>query len=161
MSWKKNERPQSPMEFTAAAEKLYRKVYEDIKYNFGIKDEPDTLDSEGNVISGRKYYTENRAFIEETKKKMLEYAELIDFYVQSADSHYPHYMELLIERRAMQDNAIAACRSLKRKYQINLDILRVPKKKYHDTVELIEHEIVVIQGWRKSDNKWEKKLKDK
>lgn len=140
MSWKKNERPLSPMEFIAAAEKLYRKVYEDTKYNFGVKD------------------ADKMAFVEETKRKMLDYAEMIDFYVQSADSHYPHSLEILRERRIMQDNAIAACRSLKRKYQINLDILGVPRAKYHDTVELIEHEITVIQGWRKSDNKWEKKL---
>lgn len=158
MSWKKNERPQSAMEFTAAAEKLCRQVYEDTKYNFGIKDEPDSIDSDGNVKPGWKRYTDNKDYIEQTKEQMLTYAEMIDFYVQSADSHYPRYMELLIERRKMQDNAIAACRTLKRRYQINLDILGVPKSKYSKTIELIEHEISVIQGWRKSDNKWEKKL---
>ena len=146
------------MEFKAAAERIYRRVHEDTKYNFGIKDEPDKVDAEGNVKPGRKAYTENKDFIDMTKEKMLSYAEMIDFYVQAADSHYPHYLQLLIERRSMQDRAIAACRSLKRKYQINLDVLGVPKAKYHETVELIEHEIAVIQGWRKSDNKWEKKL---
>ena len=146
------------MEFVAAAEKLLRKVYEDTRYNFGIKDIPDTLDGEGNMVPGQKRYTENRAFIERTKGQMLTYAEMVDFYVQSADSHYPHTLGILEQRRIMQDNAIAACRSLKRKYQINLDILGVPRAKYRETVELIEHEIVVIQGWRKSDNRWEKKL---
>ena len=53
----------------------------------------------------------------------------------------------------------AAIRTLKRRYQINLDILRVKRSKYSDTVELIEHEIAVISGWRKSDNKREEKLK--
>lgn len=159
MSRKKNERPQSPMEFTAAAEKLIRKVYEDTRFNFGVKDEPDTLDSEGKVIPGRKLYTDNKEYIQKTKEQMQTYAEMVDFYVQSADSHYPHTLGILEERRKMQDNAIAALRTLKRRYQINLDILRVQRSKYSDTVELIEHEISVISGWRKSDNKWETKLK--
>lgn len=159
MARKKNERPQSPMEFTAAAEKLIRKVYEDTHFNFGVKDEPDTLDSEGNVIPGKKLYTENKEFIQKTKEQMLIYAEMVDFYVQAADSHYPRSLGLLEERRKMQDNAIAALRTLKRRYQINLDILRVKRSKYSDTVELIEHEIAVISGWRKSDNKREEKLK--
>lgn len=159
MARKKNERPQSPMEFAAAAEKLIRKVYEDTRFNFGIKDEPDTLDSEGNVIPGKKLYTENKEFIQKTKEQMLVYAEMVDFYVQAADSHYPRNLGLLEERRKMQDNAIAALRTLKRRYQINLDILRVKRSKYSDTVGLIEHEIAVISGWRKSDNKREEKLK--
>lgn len=159
MSRKKNERPQSPMEFTAAAEKLVRKVYEDTRFNFGVKDEPDTLDSEGKVITGRKFYTDNKEYIQKTKEQMLTYAEMADFYVQCADSHYPHTLGILEERRKMQDNAIAALRTLKRRYQINLDILRVQRSKYSDTVELIEHGISVISGWRKSDNKWETKLK--
>lgn len=159
MARKKNERPQSPMEFTAAAEKLIRKVYEDTHFNFGVKDEPDTLDSEGNVIPGKKLYTENKEFIKKTKEQMLVYAEMVDFYVQAADSHYPRSLGLLEERRKMQDNAIAALRTLKRRYQINLDILHVKRSKYSDTVELIEHEIAVISGWRKSDNKREEKLK--
>ena len=101
------------MEFTAAAEQIIRKVYEDTKYNFGIKDEPDTLDSEGKPIPGRKDYTDNKDFIDATKTQMLTYAEMIDYYVQSADSHYPHTLGILEQRRIMQDNAIAACRSLK------------------------------------------------
>lgn len=160
MSRKKNERPQSPMEFTAAAEKLVRKVYEDTRFNFGIKDEPDAIDGEGKVIPGRKFYTENKDFIQKTKDQMLMYAEMVDFYVQTADSHYPHTLGILEERRKMQDNAIAALRTLKRKYQINLDILHVQRSKYSGTVELIEHEISVISGWRKADNKWEPKLKN-
>lgn len=160
MSRKKNERPQSPMEFVAAAEKLYRKVYEDTRFDFGIKDEPDTIDSDGNVRPGRKLYTESKEFIQQTKTQMLTYAEMTDFYVQSADSHYPRNLEILTERRKMQDNAIAALRTLKRRYQINLDILHVKRSKYSDTVELIEHEISVISGWRKADNKWETKFKE-
>ena len=101
MSRKKNERPQSPMEFTAAAEKLVRKVYEDTRFNFGIKDEPDALDGEGEVIPGRKFYTENKDFIQKTKEQMLMYAEMVDFYVQTADSHYPHTLGILEERRKM------------------------------------------------------------
>ena len=158
MARKKGERPESKLEFKAAAERICRRVYEDTRYNFGIRDEPDKVDDDGTVHKGRKKYTENKWYIERTKAQMLTYAEMIDHYVQVADSHYPHYMELLIQRRSMQDNAIAACRSLKRRYQINLDCLGVPKGKYHETVELIEHEISVIQGWRKSDNRWEKKL---
>lgn len=147
------------MEFTAAAEKICRRVFTDTRYNFGIKDEPDRIDENGYQVPGKKRYTDNKDYIEQTKEQMLTYAEMIDFYVQSADSHYPHNLEILTERRKMQDNAIAACRTLKRRYQINLDNLGVPKAKYHETVELIEHEIVVIQGWRKSDNRWETRLK--
>ena len=159
MSRKKNERPKSPMEFIAAAEKICRRVFIDTRYNFGIKDEPDGVDGNGNRIPGNRRYTDNKDYIDMTKEQMLTYAEMIDFYVQVADSHYPHSLEILAERRKMQDNAIAACRTLKRRYQINLDNLGVPKAKYHETVELIEHEIMVIQGWRKSDNKWETRLK--
>lgn len=161
MSRKKNERPQSALEFEAAAEKICRCVYEDTKYNFGIKDKPDEVDDEGNIIKrGSKKYTNNKDYIELTKTQMLTYADMIDYYVQAADSHYPRNMEILIERRTMQDNAIGACRTLKRRYQINLDNLGVPRGKYSETIKLIDHEIAVIQGWRKSDNKWEDKFKE-
>lgn len=159
MSRKKNERPQSPLEFVAAAERIMRKVYEDTRHNFGIKDELDAVYDTRNTIKGQKLYTDNRDYIDRTKEQMLTYAEMIDYYVQAADSHYPHNLEILTERRKMQDNAIAACRTLKRRYQINLDILKVSPQKYHETVALIDHEIAVIQGWRKSDNKWKKKFK--
>ncbi len=159
MSRKKNERPQSALEFIAAAEQIMRAVYQDTKYNFGIKDTPDILDDEGNVVKkGSTRYTDNKNYIDQTIEQMLTYAEMIDFYVQSADSHYPYNLSILTERRKMQDNALAACRTLKRRYQINLNVLGVPDGKYAKTLQLIEHEIAVISGWRKSDNRWEKKL---
>ena len=157
---KKSERCRSKLEFESAAEKICRRVYEDAKYNFGIVDEPDRVCPDGSVHKGYKKYTENKEYIERTKEQMYKYAEMIDYYVQAADSHYPHNMDLLTQRRIMQDHAIAACRSLKRRYQINLDCLGVPKKRYHETVELIEHEIIVITGWRKSDHRWEDKIRE-
>lgn len=57
------------------------------------------------------------------------------------------------ERRVAQDRAIAACESLLKELELALSVLPVDANKYAAQAEMIEKEIALLKGWRKSDNK--------
>ncbi len=63
------------------------------------------------------------------------------------------------ERRVAQDRAISACESLLKELELALSILPVDANKYATQAEMIEKEIALLKGWRKSDNKRFKGLK--
>ena len=62
-------------------------------------------------------------------------------------------------RRNHMDEAIAACESLLKEMEYALDIFPVNAEKYMPYVGMIEKEIALLKGWRKSDNKRFRELK--
>lgn len=62
-------------------------------------------------------------------------------------------------RRTSQDKAIADCESLLKELELTIDILPVDAEKYMQYVAIIDKEIALLKGWRKSDNKRNKSLK--
>lgn len=63
------------------------------------------------------------------------------------------------ERRNAQNRAIADCESLLQEMQLAIDVLPVDAEKYMRYVGLIEKEISLLKGWRKADNRKNRKLK--
>ena len=62
------------------------------------------------------------------------------------------------ERRIAQDRAIAGCESILKELEFAYQVLPVNAERYMAYVELIEKEIALLKGWRKSDNKRYKNL---
>jgi hypothetical protein len=64
-------------------------------------------------------------------------------------------------RRNHMNEAISTCESLLKEMEYALDILPVDVEKYMPYVDMIEKEIALLKGWRKSDNKRIHGMKEK
>ena len=62
------------------------------------------------------------------------------------------------ERRLAQDRAIACCENLLKELELAVEVLPVNAEKYMHYVAMIDREIALLKGWRKSDNKHNKNL---
>lgn len=106
----------------------------------------------------------NRAFdewfIEDERKVIVDYLRSIGENVFLANSIYPTYMEELIERRLCQDKAIGLCYRLTQELQYAIETLPVDVNKYLRFAEMIQTEINLLKGWRKSDNKFKRAISD-
>lgn len=63
------------------------------------------------------------------------------------------------ERRLYQDRAIASCEILIVELELASQVLEVSADKYKQFVEMLDEEVGLLKGWRKSDNKRYKDLK--
>ena len=79
--------------------------------------------------------------------------------IVKANSIYPVNMNEYYERRNYQNSAIGDCEDLLQEMQYILTIMPVNAEKYMKYVEMIEKEIALLKGWRKSDNKIVARLK--
>lgn len=106
----------------------------------------------------------NRAFdewfIEDERKVIVDCLRSIGENVFLANSIYPTYMEELIERRLCQDKAIGLCYRLTQELQYAIETLPVDVNKYLRFAEMIQAEINLLKGWRKSDNKFKRAISD-
>lgn len=106
----------------------------------------------------------NRAFdewfIEDERKVIVDCLRSIGENVFLANSIYPTYMEELIERRLYQDKAIGLCYRLTQELQYAIETLPVDVNKYLRFAEMIQAEINLLKGWRKSDNKFKRAISD-
>lgn len=99
-------------------------------------------------------------FITDERKKITDYLSNITSYTFVANSIYPMYAEELKARRMYQDRAIGECYALAQELQYCMETLPVNADKYLRFGELIEKEIALLKGWRKSDNKFKRAISD-
>lgn len=78
--------------------------------------------------------------------------------IVAANSLYPITVEEANYRRVLQDRAIANCEQLFQELVYLADILPVSMLKVEPYAEVIEREIALLKGWRKSTNAMAKKL---
>lgn len=78
----------------------------------------------------------------------------------AANTIYPVNIAEYNKRRLLQDTAIGNCEQLLQEMQYVIDIIPVDAQKYMRYVDMIEREIYLIKGWRKSDNKILKRIKN-
>lgn len=64
-------------------------------------------------------------------------------------------------RRKYQDEAIICCYKLYQELQYIISIFNTDLNKFVPIIEMIEKEVDLLKGWRQSDNKAKKKIKDK
>lgn len=95
-------------------------------------------------------------FIIDERKAITDSLRNINKEVYLANSIYPTCQEELTQRRLHQELAIGYCYQLVQELQYAMETLPVNIEKYTHFGELIEKEIALIKGWRKSDNKFKK-----
>lgn len=93
-------------------------------------------------------------FIEDERKVIVNCLRAITREVYIANSIYPTLHEELAERRLHQDRAIGLCYTLTQELQYAIEMLPVDVNQYLRFGEMIQTEVTLIKGWRKSDNKF-------
>lgn len=95
-------------------------------------------------------------FIEDERKCIVDCLRTITAEVYAANSIYPTVPEELTERRLHQDRAIGQCYRLTQELQYVIETLPVDVNKYLRFANMIQTEINLLKGWRKSDNKFKR-----
>ena len=93
-------------------------------------------------------------FIEDERKTIGNCLRAITREVYIANSIDPTVQEELTERRLHQDRAIGLCYTLTQELQYAIETLPVDVNQYLRFGEMIQAEVNLIKGWRKSDNKF-------
>lgn len=93
-------------------------------------------------------------FIIDQRKAIVDCLRSITEHVYTANSIYPTMREELAERRLHQDRAIGQCYRLVQELQYAIETLPVDINVFMRFSADIQHEIDLIKGWRKSDNKF-------
>lgn len=99
-------------------------------------------------------------FIHDERQIVVDCLRTIGEEIFVANSIYPTCMEELIERRIRQDRAVGQCYRLTQELQYAIETLPVDVNKYLRFADLIQTEINLLKGWRKSDNKFKRAISD-
>lgn len=102
----------------------------------------------------------NAWFIEDERKACIDCLRNITESVYVANSIYPLYYEELAERRVYQDRAIGQCGRLTQEIQYAIETLPVDVNKSLPFGEMIDKQIKLIKGWRKSDNRFKRVISE-
>lgn len=102
----------------------------------------------------RRWEAFDEWFIEDERKVIVNCLRAITREVYIANSIYPTLPEELAERRLHQDRAIGLCYTLTQELQYAIETLPVDVNQYLRFGEMIQTEVTLIKGWRKSDNKF-------
>lgn len=108
----------------------------------------------------KKYEAFDEWFISDERQVVVDCLRTITEEVYVANSIYPTYMEELIERRLHQDKAIGQCYRLTQELQYAIETLPVDVNKYLRFATMIQTEVNLLKGWRKSDNKFKRAFSD-
>lgn len=134
----------------------FNKSEKRLKRMFGDRDYGELNDNERYRYDRlrERYKAFDEWFIADQRQIVMDCLRTIQQEVFVANSIYPMYMEELIERRQHQDRAIGQCFRLQQELQYAIETLPVDVNAYLRFGEGIKHEIDLIKGWRKSDNKF-------
>lgn len=158
MSIKKADRTESVFEVISHA--IYMRGQFDLLFirNMGIKNQDSILrqkyDIPINDTESKQEFVTN--FLSKEKIYISNLTRSVIQYITMANSIYPTSMEEYSHRRYLQNNAIGLCFTLISELQYLLEVLNVNGNNYLYYYEIINKEIALIKGWRKSDNKFKK-----
>ncbi len=122
----------------------------------------DELDDEEKVRYGRMRQKDNAFsewFILDERKAVIDYIRNVGRCLFTANSIYPQYQYELEQRRVYQEQAIGYCEALLQELQYVINTLPVDVNKFTRYADMINQEISLIKGWRKSDNRFKKTVK--
>ena len=177
MSVLKSKRKSSQFEVFHHLYKMRKEVTDLLLRDFGY--DLERADKRVDKMFGNKHYEEltpeekvrydklkakNQAFdewfIADERQVVVDCLRTITEEVFVANSIYPTYMEELVERRIHQDRAIGQCYRLTQELQYAIETLPVDVNKYLRFADMIQTEINLLKGWRKSDNKFKRAISD-
>ena len=180
MSVIKNLRSLSTMEFYKNAITLRKDITNWMLRNFGIKRNARSItqvikniDKEDQKVIDNifaKYdKTQNNQFqseypewfINSQREHMMRILQDMMDEITSANSIYATNLSEFDERRNHQNEAIACCYKLFQEIQYIISIFNTDLNKLVPIIDMIEKEVDLLKGWRQSDNKSRKKIKDK
>jgi hypothetical protein len=180
MSVPKSKRSLSELEFYHNAYVLRKSITELLLKDFGIRDKQrnirayvsmkhfDVNDREEFLRLCDKYKI-NDNLIESYPTWLLDHfrTSLMDSMnslinnITYANSVYPTREPEYDQRRLYQNRAIANCYQMLQEMQYVISVLPVDAERYMNYVGMIDREIVLLKGWRKSDNRILKAIKSK
>ena len=96
--------------------------------------------------------------INKIRDRIWEHLDNLVDHITAAYSIWPEKLNEYHYRRLEMDKAIVSCEQLKKDLEAALEIIPVDAEKYMPYVKKIDREIVLVKGWRKSDNKRFRKL---
>lgn len=97
-------------------------------------------------------------FIDYARQNILRLITQLTERITEANSIYPVNMTEYEHRRLLQDLAISDCYKLKAELQSIMRQLPIDLSKWERHYNLIQNQIGLLKGWRKSDNSFVKKL---
>ncbi len=95
------------------------------------------------------------------RDRVLDTLASIKQNIRDANEVYPYYESEFYERRKYQDDAIRGCGELYDIFTLCKETLPVDAEKYERFVKHIEHEATLLKGWRKSDNRILKQIRQR
>ena len=81
--------------------------------------------------------------------------------ITAANAVYPYLESEFYDRRNFQNRAIGNCEQLLQEMQYVMSVLPVDANKLMPYVEAIEKEAALLKGWRKSDNRLLRQIREK
>lgn len=125
----------------------------------GQAQEPTEIQQDRYQKMEERLYHIDEWFIEYERKCIVDCIRMVQRYMYLANDIMPQYKKELEQRRTYQDIAIGYCDDLKQELQYIIETLPVDINKYTGIVKMIDREISLIKGWRKSDNRFKKTVK--
>lgn len=171
MSVLKSKRKESKFEFYAGALKLREDIIYILLRDFGVKTRMRDIDFYASKMSEEdaqffeslldKYEIQHKLpeeypnwLIHKFRDMIFDTTQTMIKSITSAYSIWPTNQVEVEEKRIWQDRAIGACENLLQDFTLIIDILPVNANKYVRYVDMIEKEIKLLKGWRKSCNKF-------
>lgn len=179
MSVLKNKRAVSNLEFYHNAIELRKEITMLLLRDFGVKDkvrnvkylsginhmEPEDQKALQELIE--KYQSIGTIveeypmwLIDKMRSSMLDLCHNLIMNITQANTIYPMSEYEYHDRRNYQNHAIGNCEQLLQEMQYIISIIPVDAQKYMRYVDMIEREIALLKGWRKSDNKILKRIQE-
>lgn len=177
MSVIKSKRTLSDLEFYRNAIKLRKEITFLLLRDFGIRDKIRKTESIANKMNDadaenfrnimNKYeftYILDEYpnwLIDKMRSNILNLLHSLVMNITQSNTIYPTCEEEYYDRRKYQNHAIANCEQLLQEMQYIISIIQVDANKYLKYVDMIDEEVKLLKGWRKSDNKILKRIKEK
>lgn len=176
MSVLKNKRGISSLEFYHNAVSMRKEITSLLLRDFGVKNKIRNTkfmtkgmnQEDAKLFAGicEKYNISNSIeeypewLIADMRKNVMSILHNLIMNITSANSLYPVHETEYYERRRLQNAAIGNCEQLLQEFQYIIEVLPVNANKYLRFVDMIEREIALLKGWRKSDNRILKRIKE-
>lgn len=160
MSVVKNKRSLSRLEFYNNARKLRIDLTNWLLRDFGIRDRVYRIPNDEEV---EKLVTAQypKWFIDHTRDSILKILTNLMMNITAANSIYPINLMEVDLRRGLQDKAIANCEQLLQELIYCADVMPLQVSKLEPYAEMIDKEIALLKGWRKTTNDIGNKIKTK
>ena len=158
----KNKRALSGLEFYNNAIRLRQEITLLLLRDFGIKDKVRSVKGLSGT-AGMEPEDEAKLpawWIDKERTNLMEICHRMVMNITQANTIYPMHESKFYDRRNFQNHAIGNCEQLLQEMQYIISIVPVDAQKYMRYVDMIEKEIALLKGWRKSDNKILKRIQE-